>query len=312
MITKIALSKYIKQTALELGFHKVGIAAAGPLPHSEYLIEWLYKGYHGSMHWMEKYLDKRLDVHKLYPPAKSVIAVAQNYYTPYSHSQNPEQAKISRYAWGRDYHKIMKKKLKELLYRIQERDQSIDGRLFVDTAPIQDKLWAQEAGIGWQGKNTNILTKDLGSWIFLGELVINKILIYDDKISDHCGSCSACIDACPTNALQPYKLDATKCLSFLTIEHWDAPIPKEFHKKMNNWVFGCDICQDVCPWNRFAKESDEQAYYPVANNHRITLAELEVLSEEEFKKRFKNSAVLRAKFTNFMRNVHTISKAQSR
>jgi len=307
MQQKIA-TKQIKEAAAKLGFHKIGIAPAQKLPYSNYLKEWLANGFFEDMQWMENYLEKRLDIFKLYPLAKSVIAVAHNYYTDHQHSSRQDIAKISRYAWGKDYHKLVKKKLKKLLYQIKEIDPEIEGSIYVDTAPIQDKLWAKAAGIGWQGKNTNIITKEYGSWIFLGELVINKELQYDTPIKDYCGNCSKCIDACPTKALTPYKLDARRCLSYLTIEYWDKPIPAIFQNKMNNWVFGCDICQDVCPWNRMAKETDESSYKPDIENISPKLSDLESLSEEDFKKRFKKSPVYRAKYYNFIRNIKTILK----
>ena len=306
MPIKSQLTMQIKKQVVASGFHKVGIAAARPLDKSIHLNEWLKTKKHGTMNWMETNIEKRMDVTKLYPEARSVISVAHNYYTDYQHSNDPGKGKISRYAWGKDYHKIIKKKLKNLLKEIQTLDDSIEGRIFVDTAPIQDKLWAQEAGIGWQGKNTNIITREMGSWIFLGEIVINKELEYDQPAIDFCGSCTACIDACPTDALESYKIDATKCLSYLTIEYWDQSIPKEFESKMNNWVFGCDICQDVCPWNKFAVETDEPGYQPEKGNISPDLSELNQLSEDQFKKRFSKSPVYRAKYNNFIRNVRTV------
>lgn len=301
------LTQFIKDKALEIGFHKVGIAKAEKLPRSDYLKEWLLKGSHGSMQWMENYLDKRLDVTKLFPGAKSIVAVGLNYYTPHKHSQEKEHGKISRYAWGeKDYHKVLKKKLKQLLQQIKSVDESIAGRLFVDTAPIQDKLWAQQAGLGWQGKHTNIISQDYGSWLFLGELVLNMELSYDAPIQDYCGSCTACIDACPTEALEPYKIDATKCISYLTIEMWDKPIPDEQANKLNNWIFGCDICQDVCPWNRFEQETDHPDFQPITENIEPDLKELSKMTEEGFRLRFKKSPVYRAKHKNFMRNVNTV------
>jgi len=306
MTDKAKLTGQIKHLALDAGFHKVGIAKAKILDRSGYLKEWLFKKKHGTMRWMENYIDKRMDIFKLYPEAKSVISVAHNYYTNHAHSDDPEKGKISRYAWGKDYHKIMKKKLKRVLGQIKAFDSSIDGRLFVDTAPIQDKLWAREAGIGWQGKNTNILTREMGSWIFLGEIVLNCELEYDSPVTDFCGSCRACIDACPTQALEPYRLDATKCLSYLTIEFWNQPIPDELGDKMNCWIFGCDICQEVCPWNKFAQETDEEAYQPVNGNQAPDLKELADISEAEFKQRFGKSPVMRASYQNFVRNVKTV------
>lgn len=302
------LTKLIKEKATELGFEKVGIAQAKILERSGYLDKWIEAGYHGSMQWMEKYLDMRKDINKLFPEAKSVVAVGINYFTQHQHPQDKQYGKISRYAWGRDYHKILKKKLKQLLHEIQKTDGSIKGRLCVDTAPIQDKLWAAQAGIGWQGKNTNILTRDYGSWIFLGELILNKELQYDKPITDMCGTCTSCIDACPTQALEPYKLDATKCISYLTIEMWDKPIPKEYESKLENWIFGCDICQDVCPWNRFEQQTSNPDFQPGDGNVSPVLNELKKMTEEGFKARFKKSPVYRAKWGNFIRNVKTVIK----
>jgi epoxyqueuosine reductase len=305
---KSQLTDHFKQTALDIGFTKVGIASAKKLSHADYLTQWLKSGHHGTMHWMENYLEKRQDVTKLSPDVKSVVAVAMNYYSPQQHDDNPQSAKISRYAWGKDYHKIMKKKLKQLLREIQKEQPHVEGRICVDTAPIQDKLWAAEAGIGWQGKNTNILSRDYGSWIFLGELILNVDLDYDDPVKDYCGSCTACIEACPTDALKSYKLDATKCISYLTIEMWDNPIPQEYAGKLQNWIFGCDICQDVCPWNRFQKQTSEQDFQPDPQNVNPQLQELEKMKEEQFRKRFKKSPVFRAKYKNFIRNVKTVLK----
>jgi epoxyqueuosine reductase len=302
------LSDSIKRMARDMGFHKAGIALARKLDKSHLLSEWLNRGYHGRMAWMEQYLDKRLDILHLYPEARSVLVVAHNYYTPIEHSRQPGKGKISRYAWGRDYHKIIKNKLKQLLLHIQEINANIEGRLFVDTAPVQDKLWAEAAGIGWQGKNTNILTREMGSWIFLGELVLNIELVPDSPVMDYCGSCTACIDACPTGALEPYFLDARKCISYLTIEYRNDPIPGELAPKMHNWIFGCDICQDVCPWNKFQKPTDEKGYYPVEENRAPELSELEAINEESYRKRFRGSPVTRAKHSDFIRNVRAARK----
>ncbi len=299
----------IKTILLEAGFDKVGIAAAGHLPKAEYLETWLAEGRNGEMHWMENYLDKRLDIRKLYPKARTVIMVAQNYYTPAAHSADKTVGKISRYAWGRDYHSIIKKKLKNALQQFRETDPQIEGRIFCDTAPVQEKLWAVQAGLGWQGKHTNLITKEFGSWMFLGGIVINRELQYDNPIQDYCGNCTACIDACPTEALTPYQLDARRCLSYLTIEYWDKAIPAEFSHKMENWIFGCDICQDVCPWNSNAKATAESRYHPAAENIAPNLKSLTELDEDAFKKRFKKSPVYRAKHSNFIRNVKTVIKS---
>ncbi len=296
----------IKRIAYKTGFHKIGIAPVKKPAHSEFLLTWLAAGKHGAMKWMENHQEKRLDISQLYPQARSVIVVAHNYYTSYKHAKSPEKGKISRYAWGRDYHKILKKKLKLFLQKIKEIDSSIEGRIFVDTAPVQEKLWAAEAGIGWQGKNANIITREMGSWVFLGLLVINRKLIYDEPVKDYCGRCNACIEACPTNALEPYRLDAARCISYLTIEYRDQPVPDDLAEKMQNWVFGCDICQDVCPWNCFARETDEPKYHPVDMFLvQPDLASLSSLSEDEFKNLFRGTPVKRAKYSDFIRNVKT-------
>jgi len=305
-MNKSELTEFIKQQALTIGFTKAGVAPAKKLEHSDYLAQWLKAGYHGAMHWMENYTDKRRDVTKLFPGAKSVVAVALNYYTDHKHAADKSYGKISRYAWGKDYHTILKKKLKQLLLAIKKIDPAIEGRLCVDTAPMQDKLWAAESGIGWQAKNTNIINREFGSWIFLGELILNVELEYDTSIEDYCGNCTACIDACPTDALVPYKLDATKCISYLTIEMWDKPIPDEYHDKMDNWIFGCDICQDVCPWNRFQKATNDPDFHPAEGNVNPVLIDLQNMTEDQFKKRFKKSPVFRAKWKNFIRNVKTV------
>jgi epoxyqueuosine reductase len=306
----VKLSGLIKEKARALGFDKVGIAAAQKKPaHSNYLREWLDGGRHGEMRWFENHLEKRLDIKKLEPWAESVVIIAQNYYTPFKHSTAKDTVKISRYAWGGDYHKIIKKKLKILLTELKELDETLQGRIFCDSAPLQEKLWAVEAGIGWQGKNTNIISRDAGSWFFLGGLVLDKNLIYDEPVTDSCGKCTACIDACPTNALEAYKLDAARCLSYITIEYWDKPIPPDIAAKMDRWVFGCDICQDVCPWNRFAGETKESAFIPPPENVEPSIDELLALTEEAFKKRFKKTPVYRAKYENFIRNVKTVKSS---
>jgi epoxyqueuosine reductase len=294
----------IKDLAIQQGFDKVGITPAGTPEKAKFLEIWLKNEYHGEMAWMSNYKDKRMEVKKLFPYAKSVISVAYNYYTNFKHHSGQDYGKISRYAWGQDYHKIMKKKLKNLLQNIKEIEPQINGRICVDTAPIMEKLWAEKAGIGWQGKNTNIITRDYGSWVFLGELLVDCVLDYDMPISDFCGSCQACIQACPTNALlAPYQLDANKCISYLTIEHWDKPIPKELSKNMKGWIFGCDICQDVCPWNKYSKESSEPNFRPKEGNVYPVLSKWISMDESAYKKRFIKSAVLRTGFKNFIRNI---------
>jgi epoxyqueuosine reductase len=303
-------SRKIKEIAAEFGFSKCGIAAARKLPKSDFLSFWFNKGMHGEMGWMENYLDKRLDIRKLYPDAKSVISLAINYYSNYQHSEKKNKAKISRYAWSKDYHKILKKRIKLFYQALKKNEKKLSGSIFVDTAPVQDKLWAEQAGIGWQGKNTNIITREYGSWIFLGGLALNIELEADKLSKDYCGNCTKCIDACPTNALKPYQLDARKCISYLTIEYWDKEIPPSFQNKLNNWIFGCDICQDVCPWNRNAQSCEDESFAPIKENIQPNLNDLLELSEVEFKKRYQKTPVYRAKYQNFIRNVKTVFQSE--
>jgi epoxyqueuosine reductase len=303
------LTDNIKKFARELGFHKVGITGTKQPSKSAYLKNWLHNGYHGRMTWMEGNNELRMDIRKFFPEARSVICVAHNYYTPLQHTAEKGYARISRYAWGEDYHKIMKKKLKQLLHTIKKYVPKINGRVCVDSAPILEKLWAEQAGIGWQGKNTNIITREFGSWVFLGEIIVDVELEFDEPGKDYCGKCQACLDACPTKALShPYILDARRCLSYLTIEYWDEPIPDHLAKKMENWVFGCDICQEVCPWNKFRKETDEKHYLPRQSNLNPPLNNLAILSDEDYKQRFKKSPILRPGWRNFIRNVKTVLK----
>ena len=305
------ITKKIKYLAREQGFDKIGITSANQPEKSKFLESWLKNKYHGEMEWMLTRKKKRMDIQDFYPGAKSVICVAQNYFVKSISTQVMDRAKISRYAWGQDYHKVMKKKLKTLVRQIQEFDPNINGRICVDTAPIMEKSWAEKAGIGWQGKHTNIISREMGSWIFLGEIVIDKVLEYDLPAEDMCGSCSRCIQACPTDAIvEPYLLDATKCISYLTIEYWDQVIPAKFKGKFNNFVFGCDICQDVCPWNKYQKETNESAYHPKNENDKTRFKELTGLNEEEFKKRFNRSPVRRTGWKNFIRNVEFARKTK--
>jgi len=299
----------IKKIGLKLGFDIIGISSAVQPPKSKNLEIWLTRGFSGTMQWMTSRQEIRVDIQKFLPGAKSIICVAHNYYSPFQHSHKKGYGKISRYACGDDYHKIMKKKLKMYLREIKKLDNNLEGKICVDTAPLMEKLWAEQAGLGWQGKHTNLITRDYGSWVFLGEIVIDKELIYDKPIEDFCGNCQSCIDACPTNAIvEPYVLDAQKCISYLTIEYWDKPIDKDLRKKMNNWIFGCDICQDVCPWNKFKKNSSENCYWPRENTLEFDLVTLGKLNENSYKKKFKNSPVLRPGLKNFKRNVRAAQK----
>jgi len=306
------LTRQIKDLAYKAGFHKVGITAARQPQKSEFLGQWLKMNYHGSMHWMQNYADRRQDIHKLMPDAHSVICVAHNYFTAEKHSSDAGHGKISRYAWGRDYHKVMKKKLKTLLLEIKRLDPTIEGRLCVDTAPLMEKLWAEQAGIGWQGKHSTLITREYGSWVFLAEIIISKELRYDNPAQDMCGSCSACIRACPTHAItQPYVVDANKCISYLTIEYREKQIPASLAEKMDNWIFGCDICQDVCPWNRFQKVTDEKAYHPQTDRIAPELLSLVELDEAGYKKKYKNSPISRPGWENFIRTVRIVLNQNS-
>ncbi len=298
------LTTKIKELALASGFDLVGVAAAEPTHQDAYLQRWLDNGYHGSMAWMGNHFDKRVDPTKLVSGAKSVVAVAMNYYTPHQHSPDPDSGRISRYAWGDDYHDILKKQLKQMLSAIKSWDEAIDGRAFVDTAPILDKFWAVRAGLGWVGKHSNVITRTHGSWVFLGELVLNIELDYDLPMTDFCGSCRRCIDACPTNAIvEPYVVDATRCISYWTIEH-KGDIDPDIAARLGDRIFGCDDCQDVCPWNiRFAKVTDNPGFEPRPGAVRPGLAELADLTKSIFRERFRKSPIKRTKRDGLLRNV---------
>jgi epoxyqueuosine reductase len=304
-----SLTQFCKLKALELGFDKVGIAKAERVKSDSLLEEWLTSGFHGTMHWMENHLAKRVDPRELFPGAKTVLAVALNYYSPQAIADDPNTGKISRYAWGDDYHEIMKQKLRELLAAIQAADSTVQGQCCVDTSPIMDKYWAVQAGIGWQGKHTNVITRGLGSWVFLGEIVLNVALEYDTPIEDFCGTCRRCMDACPTAAItEPYVVDARKCISYLTIENREPAFPDG--TQLDHWIYGCDVCQDVCPWNeKFSQPTPLAEFYPRSENIDQPLRALGTMTEEDFRRRFKNSPVKRTKFSGFIRNVrHVLSK----
>ena len=307
MKVPVYLTNEIKKIGLEIGFDKIGITSAGQPSKSSHLDEWLKRGFSGTMDWMTTNHEKRISIERLFPGAKSVICVAHNYFYPIYHSNNQSNGKISRYACGEDYHRIMKKKLKNYLAQIKKIDPQLNGKLCVDTAPIMEKIWAEKAGLGWQGKHTNLITREYGSWVFLGEIIIDKELEYDVPLEDFCGSCQACLEACPTNALiAPYVLDARRCISYLTIEYRDKPIPNDVKNNLDGWVFGCDICQDVCPWNKFSKESKESRYRSRENIMEFDLVQLEKLDEESYKQKFKKSPVLRPGWKNFLRNVKAV------
>ncbi len=296
----------IKQKVRELGFDKVGIVPARALSEEgKELQEWLANNFHGSMHYLAREPEKRSDPRLLLPSAKSVICVALNYFHP---ENQPETAKVSRYAWGDDYHDVLQGKLKSLRAWMQEQTPEIETKICVDTAPMMDKAWAVRAGIGWLGKHTNVITREFGSWVFLGEMLISEELEYDSYIEkDHCGKCTACLDACPTQAIiEPYKLEATRCISYGTIELRSEELPEVMRENLEGWVYGCDICQDVCPWTRFSKLTNEERFSPRAGITELKLEELVEMSQEEFSTRFRGSAIKRAKVAGLRRNAQAL------
>lgn len=301
---KAKYSQMIKQEAQRLGFMACGVSKAAFLEEEAPRLEkWLKNNYHGEMGYMENYFDKRLDPTLLVDDAKSVISLTLNYYTNQKQTDS-EAPKISKYAYGTDYHPVIKEKLKALMEFISDNIGEVNGRCFVDSAPVMDKAWAQKAGLGWRGKNSNLISKQAGSFFFLAELIIDLELAYDNPFpTDHCGSCTRCIDACPTDAIvAPYTVNGSKCISYLTIELKNE-IPSEFKGKMENWMFGCDICQDVCPWNRFSVPHNEEEFIPKEELLSLNKQELIEMTDEVFKKVFKNSAVKRTKYTGLKRNI---------
>ncbi|HZW63126.1 MAG TPA: tRNA epoxyqueuosine(34) reductase QueG [Flavobacteriaceae bacterium] len=302
MSTKSTRTTLLKAEAKRLGFLSCGISKAEFLEEEAPRLEdWLNHNRQGNMHYMENHFDKRLDPTKLVEGAKSVVSLLLNYFP--SETQNPESYKLSKYAYGTDYHFVIKDKLKQLLHYIQEEIGEVSGRAFVDSAPVLDKAWAAKSGLGWIGKHSNLLTQQVGSFYFIAELIIDLELEYDSPTTDHCGTCTACIDACPTEAIiQPYVVDGSKCISYLTIELKDN-IPVEFKGKMDDWMFGCDVCQDVCPWNRFSKPHAEPLFNPHPELLSMTKKDWEEITEETFKKVFKKSAVKRTKFSGLKRNI---------
>ena len=299
-------SDEIKRAARELGFAKVGVVpAAGLTAEGARLREWLARNFHGAMGYLARDPEQRSDPRRLLASAKSVVCVALNYYRPERHAGSEETGKISRYAWGDDYHDVLRDKLKALLAWVAERAPGVEGKICVDSAPMMDKAWAARAGLGWIGKHTNLITRDYGSWVFLGELLLSIELDYDNYVeADHCGTCRACIDACPTGAIvEPYLLDARRCISYGTIELRDETLPEPIRSNLEGWVFGCDICQDVCPWSRFSRPTEEARFEPRPGIVEPRLEELVNLSQEEFSTRFRRSPIKRAKLAGLRRNV---------
>ena len=297
------LTRKIKAKASELGFDAVGVAPATAIPEDR-LLTWLKSGYHGKMDYMARQAEKRLDPDKVLPGVRSVLCVLLDYYHAYDLPyEQPSLGVISRYASGEEYHQLIQDKLRQLLTGIRSLVPQVGARFYVDTGPVMDKYWAAQAGLGWLGKHTNLLDRDRGSWFFLGEILLDVELEYDQPSLDFCGSCTRCIDACPTDAIvDPYVLDARRCISYLTIELRDD-IPSEFREPMGNLVFGCDICQDVCPWNRSAPDSSVAEFRPRELNWQPELKQLAQITPEQFPERFRNSPIKRAKWRGLMRNV---------
>ena len=297
-------SKSIKKKAEELGFQKVGIARAEKTPTEKSdLDSWLMQGNHASMTWMMNRKDERGNIHKYFPEARSVIAVGMNYYTGNDQDDLRSDYKFSNYAWGDDYHTVLKKQLYQLLNWIKENNSKVKGVVCVDTSPVMDKVWAQRGGLGWIGKHTNLISRDLGSWLFLGELILDLELDYDAPFEeDLCGTCLACIESCPTQALDEYKIDAGKCISYLTIEH-RGELP-ESQSDLHGWIYGCDVCQEVCPWNeKFAIETKTGEFQPRKEIVEFISEDWDSLDEDSFKRIFKDSAVKRTKYVGLKRNI---------
>jgi epoxyqueuosine reductase len=312
VISHQSLTRTIKAKALELGFSSVGVARAESLDaEGAMLQQWLARGYQGTMEWMQKNPQKRIDLRQIMPNARSVVSLALNYYTPVERIGNSETGKISRYAWGDDYHIVMSSRIQQLVGCITSERPGADAKFYVDTGPVMDKAWAVRAGIGWLGKHTNVITKEYGSWVFLGEIILDLELEYDEPMADFCGTCTSCIGACPTGAIvEPYVLDSTKCISYLTIEH-KGEIPAELKPGFENYVYGCDICQDVCPWNRFQRPTSEHAFFPRSENVNPQLSELAGIPAEEFSRRFKNSPIKRTKREGMVRNAKAVQEGKN-
>lgn len=305
------LAENIKQRALFEGFNKVGIVGAASLEdEGRRLKEWLARGHHGEMGWMARDVHKRIDPREIFPQARSVVVVALNYFTPHQHQQSHETGKVSRYAWGDDYHDVVKEKLVSLLAWIKEQEPSAAGKVCVDIQPVMDKAWAVRAGLGWLGKHSNVITQEHGSWVFIGELLLNLDLEYDrERVEDHCGTCTLCIDACPTAAItEPYVVDSNKCISYATIELRAPELPEKMD--LAGWLYGCDICQDVCPWNRFEEATSEARFEPREGNIDVGLEEVLEFTPETYAARYRGSAMKRAKLSGLQRNARSLTGLQ--
>jgi epoxyqueuosine reductase len=302
-------SEAVKEAARRLGFCEVGIARAEPLePEFGRYLAWLQQGYHGALAYLERRLESRADVRTLLPGARSVVVVALNYYVPAQHEPFQREpwryGKISRYAWGDDYHEVMLPRLRQLAAEIERLCPGAQSRVYVDTGPVLEKAWAVRAGIGWQGKHTNIISRRYGSWLCLGVVLTTAELEPDEPMRDYCGTCTACLRACPTGAIvEPYVLDARRCLSYWTVEMKpEVEIPLEIAQRMEGWIFGCDICQEVCPWNRFQQPSPEPAFAPREGQTCLELDALLAMTPEEFRTRFRKSPLKRPKYAGVQRN----------
>ena len=301
-------NEIVIEKAKAVGFDSVGFAKAESLrKESEYLQQWLDKNYHAGMDYMSKNFDKRKDVRQILPEAKSVISLGLNYYTPHSYSNEETKGKVSRYAWGKDYHLIIWAMLDELEEELKKVNPQFECISYVDTGPVMDKAWAVRSGLGWLGKHTNVINREIGSWFFIANIITNYEFDYSEQIPNFCGTCTACIDACPTNAIiKEYVVDANKCISYLTIENKNE-ISEKFNGKFDNWLFGCDICQDVCPWNqKFPVETLLKNFHP--QNKEFKLDDILEMKEEEFKEKFQTSPVKRAKLTGLKRNALFLKK----
>lgn len=313
MQPKTRHTQLLRAEAARLGFDFVGIAKAERMDLEARRLEtWLNQGHHGKMSYMANHFEKRIDPTKLVPGAKSVVSLVYNYYTK---QEQTDQAapRISKYAYGKDYHFVIKHKLKSLLQFLQTAVGDVHGRCFVDSAPVLERDWAVRAGNGWMGKNTMLIHPKQGSFFFLAELIIDLDLVYDSPIKDYCGTCTRCIDACPTDAISPkgYVMDGSKCISYFTIELKEA-IPEQWKDKFENWMFGCDICQEVCPWNRFSKEHQEPEFEPHADLLEMTAHDWEEITEEVFREIFRKSAVKRTKFAGLKRNIDFLNNGSER
>ena len=301
-------SKWLKAKALELGFVSVGISKAEELSEEAPRLErWLKEGMHGEMKYMEGHFEKRLDPRKLVPGTKSVVSLLFNYHNPEANTRDDE-FKISQYAIGTDYHFVLKRKLKELLKLMKEEWGDIDGRVFVDSAPVLERVWASKSGLGWIGKNSLLLSKKMGSYFFTAEMMLDLEFAYDTPVADHCGSCTSCIDSCPTGAIiQPYVVDGSKCISYFTIEI-KGQIPEPMAGKFDDWIFGCDVCQEVCPWNRHSTKTSEPEFAPSVGLLEMTKSDWVELTEEVFRDYFKSSPVMRTGFEGLKRNIKFVQK----